>query len=133
VELVGEVPDVRPFLQRATLAVVPLRIARGIQNKVLEALAAGVPVIASPSALEGLDLIHGDHVYQAKTSAQWVDVISALLRDARERHRLGAAGREFVKRNHRWEHCLRPLEDLLGLPRSSDGGSAFAGLNLIAN
>ena len=117
VELVGEVPDVRPYLQRARVAVVPLRIARGIQNKVLEALAAGKPVIASPQALEGLDVVPGEHVYQAETPGEWVAGISHLLSDEVECRRLSAAGREFVCRYHRWDNCLQPLERLLGLAK----------------
>lgn len=115
VDLIGEVPDVRPYLHRACLAVVPLRIARGIQNKVLEALAAGKAVIASPQALEGLDLVPGEHVYRAADSAAWVAGISVLFSDDMERCRLGAAGRAFVCERHQWESCMRPLEALLNM------------------
>jgi sugar transferase (PEP-CTERM/EpsH1 system associated) len=115
VELIGEVPDVRPFLYRASLAVMPLRIARGIQNKVLEALAAGKPVIASPQALEGLDLVPGEHVHRASTAAEWLAGISDLFENEMECRRLGRAGRAFACERHQWESCLRPLAALLGM------------------
>jgi polysaccharide biosynthesis protein PslH len=115
VEVVGEVEDVRPHLHRARIAVVPLRIARGIQNKVLEALAVGKPVIASPQALAGLDIFPGEHVVQAETPGEWVAGIDMLLSNESECHRLGAAGRDFVCEHHRWDRCLEPFADLLGV------------------
>jgi sugar transferase (PEP-CTERM/EpsH1 system associated) len=114
VDFIGEVPDVRPYLHHACLAVVPLRIARGIQNKVLEAMAAAKPVIASPQSLEGLDVVPGEHVYRAADAAEWVAGISSLFGNVRERDRLAAAGRAFVCEHHQWESCMRPLETLLG-------------------
>lgn len=113
VELIGEVPDVRPYLERARLIVAPLRVARGIQNKVLEAMAAGKAVVASPQALEGLDVVPETHVYQAHTPAEWIAAIGRLLYDEDECGRLGKAARAFVCERHRWERCLQPLENLL--------------------
>jgi sugar transferase (PEP-CTERM/EpsH1 system associated) len=115
VELVGEVPDVRPYLQNASVVVVPLRIARGIQNKVLEALAAGKAVIASRAALEGLDVVAGQHVCQAETVEEWVNGISCLFQNREERCRLGSSGRTFVLDHHQWDNCLQPFAELLGL------------------
>jgi sugar transferase (PEP-CTERM/EpsH1 system associated) len=115
VELVGEVSDVRPYLQDASVVVAPLQIARGIQNKVLEALAVGKPVIASRQAIEGLEVVAGEHLYQATTPDEWFSCISALFLDSAERRRLGAAGRSFVVNRHRWDRCLQPFEEILGL------------------
>jgi sugar transferase (PEP-CTERM/EpsH1 system associated) len=119
VELVGEVEEVLPYLQRARVAVIPLRIARGIQNKVLEALAAGKPVVASPQALEGLDVVPGEHAYQADTPAQWVTAITTLLTQDDECRRLADAGRDFVCQRHCWPACLQPLDKLLRLADSA--------------
>jgi glycosyltransferase involved in cell wall biosynthesis len=80
----------------------------------LEAFAAGKPVIASPQALGGLDVIPGKEVLQAMTQSQWVNCVAALLQDNRERQRLGEAGREFIIQRHQWEKCLQPLDELLG-------------------
>jgi sugar transferase (PEP-CTERM/EpsH1 system associated) len=118
VELVGEVPDVRPYLRNASVVVVPLRIARGIQNKVLEALAAGKAVIASRPALEGLDVVARQHVYQAETVDEWVNGICHLYQNHAERCRLGSAGRTFVLDHHQWNNCLQPFAELLGLGSS---------------
>jgi sugar transferase (PEP-CTERM/EpsH1 system associated) len=79
VVVTGTVPDVRPYLAAASVVVVPLLIARGIQNKILEAMAMGRPVVASPQALEGLDIVIGTHALQADQPAQWEQVLIELL------------------------------------------------------
>jgi sugar transferase (PEP-CTERM/EpsH1 system associated) len=119
VEVVGQVPDVRPYLAGAAVAVVPLRIARGVQNKVLEALAMGKAVVASPPALEGLRAVPGVHALSASTPAEWAGQVSRLLDDEHLRRQFGSAGRRYVEEHHRWETCLEPFGKLLGLPRVS--------------
>jgi polysaccharide biosynthesis protein PslH len=125
IEVIADVPDVRPYLRRARLVVVPLRIARGIQNKVLEALAVGKPVIASPQALEGLEVFPGEHIIQADAPLQWVAEIAKLMDDDRECLVLGAAGRAFACAHHHWHICLQPLEQLLRLRASSSLSDRF--------
>lgn len=115
VRLVGEVPDVRPHVASAGLVVAPLRVARGLQNKVLEALAQGKAVVASPQALEGLDVDDGVHACRAAGPAEWADAITGLLDDPARRERLGRAGRAYVESRHRWEDQLAPLASLLGI------------------
>jgi sugar transferase (PEP-CTERM/EpsH1 system associated) len=115
VKVVGDVPDVRPFLAQATIVVVPLRVARGIQNKVLEALAAQKPVVASSSALEGLDLVPELHAYRADSPQEWGDCLQRLFNDPALQRRLSSAGRAFVERHHNWNTRLEPFERLLGL------------------
>jgi sugar transferase (PEP-CTERM/EpsH1 system associated) len=115
VEVVGQVPDVRPHLARAAVAVAPLRLARGLQNKVLEALAMGKATVASPPALAALRVEPGVHLLEASSPAEWVAAVLRLLDDAGLRRRLGAAGRHFVERNHHWDRCLDPFQSLLGL------------------
>jgi sugar transferase (PEP-CTERM/EpsH1 system associated) len=109
VKLVGQVPDVRPYLERAAVVVSPLRLARGIQNKVLEAMAAGKPTIASPAALQALRAEPGVHVLSANTPAEWADAVTGLLGDPDRRRELGDAGRRFVEEHHHWERCLEPI------------------------
>ena len=116
VDLVGEVPDVRPYVADAALSVVPLRVARGIQNKVLEAAAMGKAVVASPQSLEGLDLEPGIHVRQAAAPEEWVESITELLGNAELRRTLGEAARRRVEQRYRWEVQWESLEKLLGLP-----------------
>lgn len=113
VRVVGGVPDVRPYLAGASVVVAPLQVARGIQNKVLEALAAGKAVVASPQALEGIDLTVDRHARRADSPSAWVDAISELFADAKVRDRLGAAGRLLVETDYAWTPRLKPLEQLL--------------------
>ncbi len=116
VEVVGQVPDVRPYLARAALAVVPLRLARGIQNKVLEALAMGKATVASPAALAGLRQVRpGTHLLSASAPAEWVQAVTALLEQPEQRAVLGEAGRAYVETHHEWGRCLAPFDDLIDL------------------
>ncbi len=118
VTVVGQVPDVRPYLDRAALAVAPLRMARGVQSKVLEALAMNKAVVASPQAINGIAVRPGKHLLVAASPKEWTESVCRVLADHELRHRLGLAGRRFIETNHRWEHCLKPLVGLLRLPTS---------------
>ena len=116
VEVVGQVPDVRPHLASAAVAVVPLRIARGMQNKVLEALAVARAAVVSPQALEGLHARPGTDLLTASSAGEWVEAVVGLLDDPGRRQRLGEAGRRYVEEHHCWEECLDPFGALLDLP-----------------
>jgi sugar transferase (PEP-CTERM/EpsH1 system associated) len=108
VTVTGTVPDVRPFLAHADVAVAPLRIARGIQNKVLEAMAMGRPVVATPEALEGLGAIPGRDLLVATAPEEMARYVLEIID---KRHpSLGAAARLAVEQNHRWSHTLRRLD-----------------------
>jgi sugar transferase (PEP-CTERM/EpsH1 system associated) len=133
IEVVGQVPDVRPYVAKAAVALAPLRIARGIQNKVLEALAMGKAVVASPQALVGLRAQPGVHALAASTPREWADAVSRLLENESLRQQLGSAGRRYVEDHHRWDTCLEPFATLLGLPTelaSAHHDSAIAGEGL---
>jgi len=116
VKLIGPVPDVRPHLVNASLVVVPLQVARGLQNKVIEALAMGKAVVTSPQAAEGLAVEDGIHLRLARDPEQWVREIAALFDNPAHRARLGRAGRQYTEVHHRWEAQLAPLARLLDLP-----------------
>jgi sugar transferase (PEP-CTERM/EpsH1 system associated) len=118
VEVIGTVPDVRPYLASAAVAVVPLRIARGIQNKILEAMAMGKAVVASPEALTGLRAELDVDAMAASTPSEWIEAVSRLLDDEILRRRLGAAGRRYIENHHHWDACLEPFATLLGMPIS---------------
>lgn len=122
VEVIGQVPDVRPSVWRSAVSVAPLRIARGLQNKVLEAMAMGKPVVASPAALAGLGGDGATPAVMASTVAQWIDRVGELVQDQARRRELGLAGREYAEANHDWERCLVPFAELLGL--SAEGVAA---------
>lgn len=119
VEVVGTVPDVRPYLTQASVAVVPLQIARGVQNKVLEALAMAKPVVASPEPLVGLDVHDGLDVFRASSKEQWISAILRLFDDTELRREVGLAGQAYVTANHRWDQCLGSLTHWLGLDAAS--------------
>jgi sugar transferase (PEP-CTERM/EpsH1 system associated) len=126
VNLIGAVPDVRPYLAGAAVSIVPLRIARGVQNKVLESLAMGKATIVSPQALEGIAARSGEHLLTAHSPTEWIDGITHLLGDPSARRRLGQAGRRFVENHHDWARCLSPLDKLLGLPTALPAAKASA-------
>ncbi len=126
VDVVGGVPDVRPWIAQAAVAVVPLQIARGIQNKVLEAFAMGKAVVASPDPLVGLDITHGTHAFLAKSPTEWIKQLDQLLQDATLRQEVGLAGHAWVTTHHRWEQCLAPLADFVGFQSSVVGGQLDA-------
>jgi sugar transferase (PEP-CTERM/EpsH1 system associated) len=115
IEVVGQVPDVRPYLAEASVVVVPLRLALGIQNKVLEAMAMGKATVASPQSLVGLQGHGSVPVLIASTPSQWVESVTRLMGDMVERRRLGEEGRHYVEEFHHWDRALEPLESILGL------------------
>ena len=82
VRVLGEVPDVRSYLVRADVSVAPLRIARGVQSKVLEAMGMGVPVVATPSAIQGIDVANGQELLIGQTAEEFAACVIRLLNDA---------------------------------------------------
>ncbi|QGZ40597.1 sugar transferase (PEP-CTERM/EpsH1 system associated) [Pseudoduganella flava] len=113
VTVTGAVPDVRPYVAHAALSVAPLRIARGIQNKVLEAMAMAKAVVVSPEALEGIDAADGAEVLVAQAAEQYADTIVAALADDARRDALGHAARGRVAAAYGWEARLAALDPLL--------------------
>lgn len=113
VHVSGTVPDVRPYLQHAALVVAPLRIARGIQNKVLEAMAMQKTVVASPQALEGIHTQHGVEVLCANGGAEFISLICRQLHAPDPR--IGLAARQRILRDYRWSDTLLRLGSALGL------------------
>jgi sugar transferase (PEP-CTERM/EpsH1 system associated) len=111
IEVVGSVADVRPHLTDAKVVVVPMRLGRGLQNKVLEALAMGKATVVSPPALAALRAVPGHDLIQAESPREWTDAIVNLLGNEPRCRELGANGRRYVEANHDWETCLRPLVD----------------------
>lgn len=116
----GGVPDVRGWLAAADVVVAPLRIARGIQNKVLEAMAMARPVVASPQAAEGIDASDDVHFLIAANPAEEAAKIVALLADPKRAQQLGMAARARMQERYRWSATLAALPDLLlGSPANS--------------
>lgn len=113
VRVTGTVPDVRPYLAHARLAVAPLRIARGVQNKVLEAMAMAQPVLATQAAMEGIIPCPDLTESVADDPATLAQRALALLADPAERERRGRIGRDWVLRHYHWENNLSRMSLLL--------------------
>ena len=107
----GRVDDVRPYVQYASAAVAPMRIARGIQNKVLEAMAMARPVVVSPQGLEGIDASPGVEVLLADGADEFVQRTLAACSGMHPD--MGRAARERVQAGFVWEHNLPLVHGLL--------------------
>jgi len=122
IEVTGTVDDVRPFYREAIAAVVPLNVGGGSRLKILEAMAAGVPVVSTTLGAEGLEVQDDENILIADTSEQLVEAILIVIEDEARRHHLSAAGRALVSSRYDWSSLGTALfqvyEALLGM-RSS--------------
>src|SRR5690606_39092129 len=103
----------RAWLAAADVVVAPLRIARGIQNKVLEAMAMGRPVVASAAAFEGIEAEPGRDLIVVDDGDAMAEAINGLLASPVRACALGGAARARVAEHYRWERRLAPLADLV--------------------
>ncbi len=125
----GTQPDLRPYLGHAALAVAPLRVGRGIQNKVLEAMSMGLPVVASPEAFRGVEAVAGRDLLVADGAQAWVEQLGRLLDDPTRRATLGDAARVQMLRRYAWPARLSTLDrvlDRVGCPLSDEGARLWA-------
>jgi glycosyltransferase involved in cell wall biosynthesis len=112
VEVTGTVPDIVPYLERATVFVAPIRIGGGFPNKVAEALAAGVPTVATPTAHAGISgLVPGTHLVEATDPEEFASRTLQLLGDAGRRNRLRAFGQSFMRARYDWDEVVERLEN----------------------
>lgn len=112
----GAVDDIRPWLRASDMALVPLQIARGVQNKLLEAMAMALPVVASPQAATGIAAVNGRHLAATGSDAELAAAAVRLLRDPDRARAKGIAARHFVEQAHNWHAVLAPLSDLILAP-----------------
>lgn len=117
IEVVGQVPDLNAYLRRATVAVAPLRSGSGIQNKVLEAMAAGTPVVATPYALGGISATHGEHLLSATEPSDFADQVIRLINNPLLARHIAYGGRELVEQRYSWERSVTLLEEIYDLAR----------------
>ncbi|WP_407947238.1 TIGR03087 family PEP-CTERM/XrtA system glycosyltransferase [Parasphingopyxis marina] len=117
ITVTGEVDDIRSWLHAADLVVAPLRVARGIQNKVLEAMAMAKPVIASSDAFEGIDAEPGRHIMVGDTPNAGVHMILDLLDNEAMANLIGQAARQRMLARYSWESALAPLAEMITMPR----------------
>lgn len=124
VTVTGSVPDVRPYVLRSAAMIAPLNIARGTQNKILEAMAMGVPVITSGAAAGGVDALADEHFLVANRPEEYAAAALRLMEDATERDRLAKAGRSRMLSNHDWGASMGRLDAIVERCLRSHAGKA---------
>jgi glycosyltransferase involved in cell wall biosynthesis len=135
VTVTGRVSDVRPYMAHATASIAPMRIARGIQNKVLEAMAMAKPVIVVPGALEGIDATPGRELVLADDAPSFAKATIRLTAanggTTAEGRALGLAARRLILERYDWDTCLAGFDKIMrprpahraGTPALSDTAS----------
>jgi glycosyltransferase involved in cell wall biosynthesis len=124
------VPDVRPYLRRAAVVVVPIRMGSGTRLKVVEGLALGKPLVSTTVGHEGVEVRDGEHLLIGDTAETFAQRIGELFEDEALGDRLGRAGRELMERRYSWETAGGRLEEVYrrvagGVP-SADSRDAVA-------
>lgn len=123
----GTVPAIEPYLQRATAAVTPLTYSAGIQNKVLEAMACGTPVITTSQAIAAIDVVPGQELLVADTAVSFAESIVTLLDQPARQRAVGTAGRRYVEMSHDWRQTAVLLtEQYEAVLRESHNGGKTA-------
>jgi glycosyltransferase involved in cell wall biosynthesis len=105
VRVTGRVDDIRPFLRRSSVYVIPLRVGGGTRIKAFEAMAMGKPVVSTPIGVEGLRVEDGRHVVLADDADAFAAAVLDLLQDPERRHRLGRDARDLVEREFSWDRA----------------------------
>ncbi|MDZ4773491.1 MAG: TIGR03087 family PEP-CTERM/XrtA system glycosyltransferase [Planctomycetota bacterium] len=118
VAVTGFVTDTRDFIARGAVSVAPLRIARGIQNKVLEAMAMGLPVVGTTCATQGVDGMAGRDYIVSDDATGFARAVSSLLADPDVSAALGSRARSFVEANYDWDVVFEPLDQIIERCRS---------------
>ena len=112
ITVTGTVPDLRPYLAQATVAVTPIRYGAGIQNKVLEAMAMGTAVVSTPQATSALQVQPGRDLLVGDTPETIAHAVTSLLTDLPLHQRIGQAGRRYVENYHDWNVTAKKLEQV---------------------
>ena len=119
VVVTGYVPDMQSYVAQSTVVVAPLRIAKGLQNKVLEAMAMEVPVVATAAANRGIGAHHGTEIFVADAPSAFATATVALLRDAALRRAVTVRAKQFVLEHFHWDTNLRRLDEVIALCSNS--------------
>ena len=122
VTVTGWVPDVRPYARKSALMVAPLNIARGTQNKMLESMSMGVPVVCSRTALKGVSAMEEVHLLAADTPSEYADAIVRIFSNPGLRHSLSVAGRERAMTHHDWQRSMQHLDGIIDRCLQTYGG-----------
>ena len=111
IEVTGTVDDVRPYLERCDLLVVPLLSGGGTRIKIMESLAAGLPVVSTSVGAEGLGLVNGEHLLVADTAREFVAAVTQLISEPEMRHQMSAKGRALVQADFSWDRATKVFMD----------------------
>jgi glycosyltransferase involved in cell wall biosynthesis len=117
------VTDIADYLRRATIAVAPLRYGAGIQNKILEAMACGTPVVTNRQAIGSISAVDGVDLLIANDPNEFAHSIMGLLADDIKREAIGMSGRKYVQFNHDWVNIAAQLEAVYQTVIASVNGS----------
>ncbi len=109
----GTVDDIRKHVQSCQVMVTPLVIARGTQNKILEGMAMGLPVVSSHLAARGVDAVVGEHILAATTPEQYADEVMSLFADPQKQQKFSVAGRARVLSHHNWPRGMEMMGDCI--------------------
>ena len=109
ITVTGTVDDIRPYLWKATVAVVPLVYGAGVQNKILEAMACETPVLTTSKTLSSLGVISGKDLLIADTADGFSQAVLRLLNDNVQKSEIGTAGSIFVRQHHNWTEIAKQL------------------------
>jgi glycosyltransferase involved in cell wall biosynthesis len=112
VRLMADVPDMRPHLREATVFAAPHFTGAGTRTKILEAMAAGLPVVTTSIGLQGIEAEAGREVIVADDLSSLNEALCGLLSDPWMRADLGRAARLLIETRYDWDHCLAPLDGL---------------------
>jgi glycosyltransferase involved in cell wall biosynthesis len=116
VQVTGSVADVRPLLDDAAISVVPLTLARGTQNKMLECMAMGVPVACTPQAAKGIDAVPGRDFLVASSPQEFSAAILQVINSPDVEQQLATSGRAQVEAAHDWARSMRILDEIVERP-----------------
>jgi glycosyltransferase involved in cell wall biosynthesis len=111
-QAVDYVPDMRPYLARATVAVAPLTVGAGVSNKIAEGFAVGTPVVATNLACGDLPVVNGEHLLIASNPLEFAGHVLRLISDAQLRRKMAICARHFVERHYNWEIVSEKMESI---------------------
>ncbi len=112
IEITGRVPDIRPYFESSLIFISPLRLGAGIKNKVLEAMAMEMPVVATPLSCDGIPVTHGRDVLLGETDDELIGHMIRLLRDNNLRQTLRRNGRRLIEEHFTWQRVADQYESL---------------------